>query len=117
MKIREKNQGDVAIVALQGNMMGICEADDLHNEIVKLLEQKKTKIVLDMTDVQWMGSLCLGAVMREIIHTRQKNGEVYLAALSRKVHRLFQITKLEGVVNIYPTVETAIRDFMNADSL
>lgn len=111
MKIEEKNQGEVAIIAMEGNMVGSYEANVLHDEIRNILEKKITNIVLDMRDVHWMGSLCIGAIMREIIHTRQKNGDVHLASLSRKVFKLFQITKLEGVVNIYPTVNEAIKGF------
>ncbi len=49
----------------------------------------------------------------QIISARQKNGDVYLASPSQKVQRLFQITKLDGVVSIYPTVEEAVAAFHN----
>ena len=92
-------------------MAGTCEADELHDEVKALLNSSTKQIVINMEDVNWIGSLCIGALMREIISARQKNGDVYLASPSQKVQRLFQITKLEGVVKIYPSVEEAVAAF------
>jgi anti-anti-sigma factor len=111
MKIEEKINGSVAIIELKGKMAGSCDAEELHEEVKYLLENKTLHIVLNMQHVSWIGSLCIGALMREIISARQKEGDVYLAAPSEKVQRLFKITKLEGVVSIYPSVEEAVAAF------
>jgi anti-anti-sigma factor len=113
MVIDEIKNNDVSIIHLKGKMAGICEADELHNEVHTRLENKINHIVINMKDVSWIGSLCLGALMREIISARQRNGDVYLASLSQKVQRLFRITKLESVVTIFPTVEEAVSAFHN----
>ncbi len=111
MRVKEKKQGNVAIIAFEGNMVGTCEADVLHMVIKSLLEKNTTQIVLDMKEVNWMGSLCIGAVMHEIISVRKIKGDIHLAVLSKKVRRLFQITHLEGMVNIYPTIDEAVKGF------
>jgi len=113
MKIKEKRNGSVAIIELKGKMAGTCDAEELHDEVRSLLENNTNHIVLNMQHVHWIGSLCIGALMREIISARQKEGDVYLAAPSQKVERLFQITKLEGVISIYPSVEEAVAAFHN----
>ncbi len=113
MIIEEKINGSVAIINLKGKMAGTCEAEELHDEVKSLLNSSTNQIVLNMQNVHWIGSLCIGALMREIISARQKNGDVYLASPSQKVQRLLQITKLEGVVHIYPTVEEAVAAFHN----
>ena len=111
MIIEEKKNGHVAIINLKGKMAGACEADELHHEVKSLLKKNTNHIVLNMQNVSWIGSLCIGALMREVISARQEEGDVYLASPSQKVIRLFQITKLEGVVQIYPTVEEAVAAF------
>lgn len=113
MIIEGKKNGQVAIIDLKGKMAGTCDAEELHDEVKSLLENKTNHIVLNMQHVHWIGSLCIGALMREIISVRQQEGDVYLAAPSQKVQRLFQITKLEGVVGIYPTVKEAVAAFHN----
>ena len=104
MKVEVKKEGEVAVISMEGNMMGTCDAADLHKEVINLLENDINKIVLDMADVHWIGSLCIGAVMREVISTRQKGGDIYMASPSKKVKRLLKITKLEGVVKVYISI-------------
>ena len=89
------------------------KTEELHDEVKSLLEKKTNHIVLNMKNVSWIGSLCIGALMREIISARQKEGDVYLASPSQKVLRLLQITRLEAVINIFPTVEDAVAAFNN----
>ena len=113
MEKEEKKDVNVSIIHLKGKMAGISEAEELHHEVNSLFEKKIKHIVLNMQHVSWIGSLYLGALMREIISARKKNGDVYLASLSKKVQRLFQITKLETVVKIYPTIEEAVSAFQN----
>jgi len=111
MKLDEKLQGDITIITIHGNLVGTCEADTLHGAIENLVKEGRLKIVLDMSDVDWMGSLCIGAIMREIISVRRNGGDIYLAGLSRKVRRIFQITKLDDIIRIFPTTGAAIERF------
>ena len=111
MVIEAQKNGSIAIINLNGKMVGICEAEELHEEVKSLLNNSTNHIVLNMQNVSWIGSLCIGALMREIISARKNNGDVYLASPSQKVQRLFQITKLDGVVHIYPTVDEAVSAF------
>ena len=113
MVVERKRNGSVAIVELKGKMAGTCDADELNDEVISLLENNTNHIVINMQHVHWIGSLCIGALMREIISTRQKEGDVYLASPSQKVQRLLEITKLQGVIRIYPTVEEAVAAFNN----
>ena len=111
MRVDETKRGDIAIISLIGNMVGTCEAELLHHEVRAFIKNKKNKIILDMKDVHWMGSLCIGAIMREIIAARQNHGDVYLASLTKKVRRLFKLTKLDNSVGIFPTVDAAVQEF------
>jgi anti-anti-sigma factor len=113
MNVEEKEQGDIAIITIHGNLVGTCEADSLHAEIEKLINAGKLKMVLDLSDVHWIGSLCIGALMREIISIRKKGGDMHLSGLSRKVRRVFQITKLDGIINIFPTIRAATEGFQH----
>jgi anti-anti-sigma factor len=74
MIIEEKRNGSVAIIDLKGKMAGACDAEELHDEVKALLESNTNHIVLNMQHVHWIGSLCIGALMREIISARQKEG-------------------------------------------
>jgi anti-sigma B factor antagonist len=111
IKIEQRIHDNILIVSLEGNMAGSCEAEELHSKIDKWIIQGNRQIILDLSKVHWMGSLCTGAIMREIISLRKRGGDMFLAGLSRKVQRIFQITKLDSVIKIYPTIAEAIKGF------
>jgi anti-sigma B factor antagonist len=111
LKLENKFQGDITIITIHGNLVGTFEADKLHGAVENLIKEGRRKIVLDMSDVDWMGSLCIGAIMREIISVRRNGGDIFLAGLSRKVRRIFQITKLDEIIRIFPAIRTALERF------
>ena len=111
MELDTKFHGDIAILAIHGNLVGTCEADTLHETVENLVKEKGHNIIFDMSDVHWMGSLCIGALMREVISVRKRGGDIHLAGLSRKVRRVFQITKLDSVIRIFPTTGAALDGF------
>ncbi len=59
MKLEKKNQGNISIISLSGNMVGNCESDALHDKVEKLVGESRLRIVLNMDEVDWMGSLCI----------------------------------------------------------
>jgi anti-anti-sigma factor len=97
MIIEEKRNGNVAIINLKGKMAGTYEAEELHDEVKSLLNNSTNQIVLNLQNVHWIGSLCIGALMREIISARQKSGDVYLASPSPLKKQLPRLTRIKYI--------------------
>ena len=111
MECKDKLVGDVAIVALEGRIIGSPDTEKLQKEIQCLLKENIRKIVLDLNNVHWMGSMGVGSLMHNLISVRNAGGDILFAHLSPKVLSLFKITKLDSVVQIYDKVEDAVRSF------
>lgn len=63
---------------------------------------------LDLSNVQYMASACIGALvgfMREVEHVR---GRIGLAGCSEDVTFLFKVTQLDRVFTIYDDVDDAV---------
>jgi anti-sigma B factor antagonist len=66
-----------------------------------------TTTVLDMTDVPYMDSAGLGILTNSYV-SHQKNGrKLLLVGVNERVQTLFQITRLDQLFNVFPTVESA----------
>jgi len=111
MECKDKIIGDIAIVSLRGRIIGSQDSDRLHQEVQCLLKEGIKKIVVDLNEVSWMGSLGVGGLMHDLISARNAGGDLRLARLTSKVESLFKITKLETVIQIYKNVEQAIKSF------
>jgi anti-sigma B factor antagonist len=63
--------------------------------------------VLDLSDVPYMDSAGLGILTNSYV-SHQKNGrKLLLVGVNERVQTLFQITKLDQLFSIFPTVEAA----------
>jgi anti-sigma B factor antagonist len=108
MKIKEKIEGHVGILTLSGKMMGGPETTQLHDRIRSLINDKITKVVIDLSGVKWINSSGLGVLMAT--HTTLKNagGELKLANVTEKVESLLMITQLMRIFDTYESVDRAL---------
>lgn len=103
--------GSVAVVTLEGTMLGGPDAADINNMLHTLIGAKKKKIVIDLGCVSLMNSSGLGILIGSITTMRNAGGELRLAAVSPKVMNLLTITKLVSVFEVYDTVQKAVERF------
>ena len=111
MTIKEKMQGDVAVLTFKGNLMGEPDTTEVRDKIYGLLQEGFNKIVLDMGQVKWVNSSGLGTLIAAMTSVKNKGGEMRLARVTDKVESLFAITQLIKVFKTYETVERAVASF------
>ncbi len=111
MNIKEKMHGDVAVVALKGNLMGEPDSTEVREKIYSLLQDDVKKIVLDLGKVKWINSSGLGSLIAAMTSIKNKGGEMRLANITEKVESVFMITQLIKVFKTYETVDRAVASF------
>jgi anti-sigma B factor antagonist len=113
MRIKEKMQGDVAILTIAGNMMGGPETSSLHDKVKSLMVDGVKKIVIDLGKVKWMNSSGLGVLMSCWGSLRKEDGNLKLANVSEKINSLLMITQLIQFFETFETVERALASYTN----
>ena len=108
MKIKEKIENHVAILSLSGKMMGGPETTQLHDRIRSLINDKITKVVIDLGGVKWINSSGLGVLMATMTTLKNSGGELKLAKVTEKVESLLMITQLMRIFDTYETVDRAM---------
>lgn len=111
MKIKEKIEGNVAILTVSGNMMGGPETASLHEKVKSLMSDGIKKMVIDLSKVKWMNSSGLGVLMSCWGSLRKEGGNLKLANVSEKIDSLLMITQLVQFFETYETVERALASF------
>lgn len=90
-------------------------APDLKTELVKLNAEGTANIILDLGDVKYTDSSGLSSILVGNRVCQNDNGTFVLSRLSDHVMKLIQISQLDTILNITPTVEEAIDlVFMNS---
>ncbi|MEN3009056.1 STAS domain-containing protein [Pseudothermotoga sp.] len=81
-------------------------------EIKKLIKEKMdgskaSKIVIDMSNVPYVDSAGLGAMVAVLKDTRNLGKELILMGLRQNVKRIFEMTRLDKVFKIVDVLEEA----------
>jgi len=111
MKLKTKDVNTVTVIELKGNVMGGPDATALNDELHKLIESKKTKVVIDLHDVKFMNSSGLGMLIGSLTTMRNAGGDLKIARASDKIESLLIVTKLITVFDHHENVDKAVAAF------
>ncbi len=115
MKIKEKIQGDVAVLTVSGNLMGGPESTELHDKVKSLLADGFKKVVIDIKGVKWMNSSGLGTLMACMTSLQNAGGSLKLASVTDKVKSILMITKLIEIFETYENADRAVAQFLKEE--
>ena len=111
MKLNNYEKNGVAILEPKGKIMGGPDATVLHDKLHEFMENGIKKVVIDMSQVEWMNSTGLGILISGLTTLRNNQGELKLANITGKIQSLLTITKLISVFEAFDSVEDAIKSF------
>ena len=110
MKITDEIRGDIAIMHLEGKVMGGPDATIFHGKLHELVNDGKKKIIIDLAKVEWMSSIGLGMLISALTTMKNNKGELRLACVTN-IQTLLTITRLITIFQTFDTVEEAIKSF------
>jgi anti-sigma B factor antagonist len=103
--------GDIAIVDLSGKITLGEGSSMLRRTIRELIDQGHRKIVLNLSDVDYIDSSGIGELVSGYTTVRGVEGEMKLLHLTKRVHDLLQITRLFTVFDVQSDEDSALRSF------
>jgi anti-sigma B factor antagonist len=113
MKASTRQQQEITIVDLSGQIK-LGEGSSVLREIVKdLLGKGQKKILLNLADINYIDSSGVGELVSAFTSVRNQGGELKLLHLTKKVHDILQITKLYTVFDVKDNEAAAISAFSN----
>ncbi len=111
MKATEHEAGDVTILRLNGRLV-LDEGDAvLKAGVNDLIARGRLKVVLDLTDVTYIDSCGLGVLISKLVSLRNKGGDMKLLHMTPRTHRVFEICKLQNVIQSFDSEQAAVASF------
>ena len=101
----------VTIVDLSGRITLDEGSAALRETVKQLIDQGQKRVLLNMSKVQFIDSSGIGELVSAFTSAREQGGELKLLNLSKKVHSLIQITKLQAVFDIRDDEAAAVQAF------
>lgn len=106
-----RDVGTVTVVDMSGKITLGDGSALLRKTIRQLLEERRTAILLNLADVDYIDSSGIGELVSGYTAVTNRGGELKLLHLTKKVHDLLQITKLFTVFEVFSDEPTAARSF------
>ena len=111
LKADNRQVDGVAIVDLTGRIV-LGEATTTLREVLQnLASQGQKKILLNLSEVSYIDSSGLGALVSGYTTITGQSGQLKLLNLTAKVKDLLQITKLLTVFEVFTDEASAVRSF------
>lgn len=110
MEIATNEVKGVNVVKVTGRVDS-ATAPDLENALKQLVESSKTQIVLDLTDVEYMSSAGLRAMVSTLKSVKRASGDLRLASPSPRVAEVLRLAGLTSIFSIYPGQSEAVSSF------
>ena len=110
MEIPVDNVGDVAVAAVPVEELDASKAGEFKRDIAPVL-QSHTKLVLDLSQLRFVDSSGLGAMLSCLRQLTARGGDLKLCSLSKQVRALFELVRMHRIFDIYGTREEAARAF------
>jgi anti-sigma B factor antagonist len=106
-----RDAGAVTVVDIGGRITLGEGSALLRKTIRELLDDGRTKIVLNLADVNYIDSSGIGELVTAFTTVKNRGGNLKLLHLTKKVHDLLQLTKLFTVFDVYSDENTALGSF------
>jgi anti-sigma B factor antagonist len=88
--------------------MNAITAPELKARIRELVAAGRVELVCDLTEVGFLDSSGLSALVSGLKVTREHGGHLKLAGLTDQAARVYRLTMLDRVFEMYPSVEAAV---------
>jgi anti-sigma B factor antagonist len=111
MTTSTRQVGGVTIVDISGRIVLGEESAALREMVCDLLGKGQKRILLNLSDVNYIDSSGLGNLVSSFTSARKQGGELKLLNLTNKVHDVMQITRLYTVFEILDDEATAVKSF------
>jgi anti-sigma B factor antagonist len=99
---------DTAVIALEG-AVDIYSAPQFKEALLAGIEDGATIIVVDFARVTFIDSTALGVLVSGAKRVQPKNGRLDIVCTDENIIRIFEITGLDHVFDIYRTRDEALR--------
>jgi anti-anti-sigma factor len=110
LSLETRNRGNVVIVHCQGRIVYRDEAAAL-SRVVGAALQEARNLVLDLTRVSSMDSAGIGELALLQTWAQGKNVTLKCAGPNSLVSTLLELTNLDSVLEVHPTVDAALASF------
>ncbi len=102
-----KLDGDTAVLRIGGEV-DLYTAPQVKEEILALIEAGVRRLVVDLSDTEYLDSTALGALVGALKRLREREGDLRLVNPRPRIQKLLEVTRLSKVFEVRSSVAQAL---------
>lgn len=107
MNIAVKEHEHIAIIQLEGDFMG-ADVQAFECEVREHIDREVRDFVIDLTDVEFLDSKALGALLWAQEKCTELLGQIRLVGLQENVLAILRLTRLDSRFDTHGSVDSAL---------
>jgi anti-sigma B factor antagonist len=106
--------GDVTVLDLDGHL--IFDGGDavFRDSVNDLIARDRLNLVVNLAEVTYIDSAGIGVLIARFLALRRRGGDLRLANLTARSHRVMTITQLLNVFESFDSVDAAVSSFRSS---
>jgi anti-sigma B factor antagonist len=105
--LSDEQRNDILVVRVDEKRVDASRAPQFKDEITRRIEAGHTRLVLDLSGVDFVDSSGLGAIVA-CLKRLGPRGDLAIAGAKGAVSRLFTLTRMDKVFPLHDTVDAAV---------
>ena len=108
-------QTGMAALAMRGSIHCGPECARLEREVEAMIASHQTRVIFDMAGVTHADSAAMGAIVNCLTKLKKAGGGLRIAAAQPMIEYSLRLTKIDKLIEIFPTVDQAAKGFSAPD--
>ena len=110
MRIKKQDHGDLTVIELQGELDQE-SVETLQNMITSVISSKKTGVILDMQNVDFIDSMGLEQLLWARDYCDENHCQLRLVSLKENCRKILELTRLQKQFDCYDEPAEAMKSF------
>jgi anti-sigma B factor antagonist len=103
----EKLSDGQYVISLSGEV-DLYTAPEFKQQLLEVIEQGGRDVIVDLSNTTFIDSTTLGVLVGGVKRLRTNEGQLSLVCSDRNITKIFEITGLDRVFAIHPTLDAAL---------
>lgn len=109
-QIKHESREDVDVLHLDG-ALDAYSFPRLESSLNHLRDSSRHRIILDCSNLDYINSAALGALIGFARRAREQGGDLKLAALTPKIYSIVELLGFDKILQIFPDTHLAVSKF------
>jgi anti-anti-sigma factor len=111
LNVQVESVGDIRVVRVKEDRLVFHTLGTLTEDISRLIESGTRKLLIDLSQVEYLDSASIGSLMDLYRRMSEQTGSLKLVGLQERVERMVSLVGMHTLIDIFREEKTALESF------